>query len=432
MTESRSTKLPSCHARIRNPQPWLTGYVGLLVFLVLFRMAQSTPWLSTARGFLAVCAIVFITMAIIELFLHRVHRQPDVGPLVFRRDRVRLHLDVLGQKLAGLICSAAVAQAIYTNVPIYNEVWFEQVFEVARPAVVIFLAIVTFYTVLLHFWMENPSDGLSNFGLFVLSLGASGDRQQVKSYLLGLLIKVFFLPLMIGFGLHDWSHLTSTPIGQEGFRSVFEFLYQFFLLIDVSFAVIGYSCCFRLLNAHLRWPELTVGGWVVCLICYAPFWQLINRNYISYSDEIVWGTLLTQNSASYVVWGSIILLLMGVYALSTIAFGCRFSNLTYRGVVTHGPYALFRHPAYTCKNMAYWLIELPMFATTPTTAVANCVGLLAVNAIYFARARYEEKCCSKHPDYVAYMDTPLFRRVTAKLLRRQVSQPSVDGDVSRP
>jgi len=34
-----------------------------------------------------------------------------------------------------------------------------------------------------------------------------------------------------------------------------------------------------------------------------------------------------------------VLLLMGGYAWATMAFGCRFSNLTNRGIVTRGPYS---------------------------------------------------------------------------------------------
>ncbi len=401
---------------IPNAQPWATGYVGLLVFLALFRQAQHSAALQTATGYFVVCAIVFCIMAFIDLAVHHVHRQPDVGDLTFRVRRDSLNLPVLGQKMAGLLASAVIAQAVYSGLPIYRDAWFASVFDAARPALAIFLVGLLAYVILLHFWRPIPKDSLSTFGQFVLTLGAAGNRDEVKSYLLGLMIKIFFLPLMIGFGVHDWGRLTAMEFQQGGFRSIYEFLYQFWLLIDVSFAVIGYSCSFRLLNAHLRWPELTAGGWVICLICYAPFWQLINRNYISYSDEIVWGTLFAENSVGYVIWGSLILLLMGTYALSTVSFGYRFSNLTYRGVVTHGPYRVFRHPAYTCKNMAYWMIELPMFGSTPAVAMMNCIGLVAVNMIYFIRAKYEERCCAKHEDYVAYMDTPLFRRAVSKLI----------------
>ena len=43
--------------------------------------------------------------------------------------------------------------------------------------------------------------------------------------------------------------------------------------------------------------------------------------------------------------------------------GPRFSNLTHRGILTHGPYAWSKHPAYLSKNLFWWLSSLPFLAT---------------------------------------------------------------------
>ena len=393
---------------VRNAQPWLTGLVGLGVFVAAFQMAATRPWLATEAGFFAVCGMMFAAMVVVDLAIFKVHRQPDVGTVGQRLYTTPDRIRTLGLKLLAFGASMAIAGGVYLLVPIYSDPWFTNVFDTTAHAAGIFLAGAQIYVIAFHFVTDDPADGLSTFGLFLFTFGRIGNRQDVNAYLLGLMIKVFFLPLMIGFALQDWTRLAAAPIGEDGFRSYYEFLYQFFLLIDVSFAVIGYSCSFRFLNAHVRWPELSLGGWLVCLICYAPFWQIINRNYISYSDGIVWGNVFDQNGPGYVIWGTLILVLMGTYALSTVSFGYRFSNLTYRGVVTHGPYRVFRHPAYTCKNMAYWMIELPFLGSSPSIAFANCIGLFCINLIYVLRARFEEKCCSRHEDYIAYRDTPFF------------------------
>jgi hypothetical protein len=80
--------------------------------------------------------------------------------------------------------------------------------------------------------------------------------------------------------------------------------------------------------------------------------------------------------------------LPGIYAWATVVFGIRFSNLTYRGVLTNGPYRFTRHPAYLSKNLFWWASVMPFLVTTGTTADAmrNCVFLLAVNGIYCWRA----------------------------------------------
>src|SRR5690606_30326303 len=79
-------------------------------------------------------------------------------------------------------------------------------------------------------------------------------------------------------------------------------------------------------------------------------------------------------------------------AWATVAFGIRFSNLTYRGVLTNGPYRFSRHPAYLSKNLFWWFTALPMVVTNGswTDAVRNTVLLGIVSGIYYWRARTEE------------------------------------------
>ncbi len=62
--------------------------------------------------------------------------------------------------------------------------------------------------------------------------------------------------------------------------------------------------------------------------------------------------------------GAWLVFLTGVYAWATVAFGFRFSNLTDRGIITNGPYAWTKHPAYVSKNLFWWFAVLPFFAVT--------------------------------------------------------------------
>ena len=86
-----------------------------------------------------------------------------------------------------------------------------------------------------------------------------------------------------------------------------------------------------------------------------------------------------------------------------MAFGCRFSNLTHRGILTNGPYRVTKHPAYIAKNLSWWLIWLPFMLEKDWYEVLRDVVMLAmVNGIYILRARTEEAHLSRDPDYVAY------------------------------
>jgi steroid 5-alpha reductase family enzyme len=103
--------------------------------------------------------------------------------------------------------------------------------------------------------------------------------------------------------------------------------------------------------------------------------------------------------------GSVIIVLSLIYALATVAFGLRFSNLTHRGIITDGPYRLSKHPAYLTKNLSWWLISVP-FALNDgwASAVRHSILLLLLNVVYFLRARTEERHLSRDPAYVAYAE----------------------------
>ena len=106
----------------------------------------------------------------------------------------------------------------------------------------------------------------------------------------------------------------------------------------------------------------------------------------------------------YGVWGTLILLCLCVYVYATAQFGCRFSNLTYRGTITSGPYRWTKHPAYVFKNLSWWLMAIPFIPGDGSlfTAIQNCLLLGGVSGIYFLRAKTEERHLSRYPEYVSY------------------------------
>jgi protein-S-isoprenylcysteine O-methyltransferase Ste14 len=109
------------------------------------------------------------------------------------------------------------------------------------------------------------------------------------------------------------------------------------------------------------------------------------------------------------VWGAILVALTGYYAWATMAFGLRFSNLTHRGILTNGPYAWTKHPAYLSKNIYWWLATMPFLVTSGSSGdmVRNTALLLAVSAVYYWRAKTEEKHLMADPayaEYAAWMD----------------------------
>jgi len=105
----------------------------------------------------------------------------------------------------------------------------------------------------------------------------------------------------------------------------------------------------------------------------------------------------------YGLWGMAILTLTGIYVWATVSFGARFSNLTHRGIITNGPYRWSKHPAYIAKGLSWWLISVPFLAHGGALeALRHGLLLLALNGVYFLRAKTEERHLSRDPVYVDY------------------------------
>ena len=130
-------------------------------------------------------------------------------------------------------------------------------------------------------------------------------------------------------------------------------------------------------------------------------------NYHQNSGD--WAMWLKDYPLLLWIWCALLIFLTAIYAWATVAFGLRFSNLTYRGVLTNGPYAFTRHPAYLSKNLFWWFSAMPFIATSGSLIdeVRNTALLGLIGAVYYWRARTEERHLlaedAKYRDYSAWM-----------------------------
>jgi protein-S-isoprenylcysteine O-methyltransferase Ste14 len=197
-------------------------------------------------------------------------------------------------------------------------------------------------------------------------------------------------------------------------------------MIDVSFATVGYALTMKPLDAHIRSANPYAAGWMAALICYPPFILMNQGGPLDYHPATAdWAYWLDGSPFLLTLVALLLVLLTAVYALATVAFGPRFSNLTHRGILTHGPYAWSKHPAYLAKNLFWWLATLPFLATSGNVAdmIRNTFLLAAVSGVYYWRARTEEKHLSADPayrDYAEWMarNGPIPRLVRALSHRR--------------
>ncbi|WFE76882.1 hypothetical protein [Roseinatronobacter sp. S2] len=378
----------------------MTGVIGVLALIGMVLAWPVSLKSGTMPTFLLFLTLLFVVMLAAD-FGAGVARQIDFRPR--RTQRIgRTDLQRLGYKVIGLCAVVAFLIGFYSIAPIYNDIWYQRFLQPAfsyLPAI-IFASLI--YIVATDTLLQDPYDGLSDLGLAILRAEYPEDRHRLNNFLAAILVKAFFLPLMFGFGYDDWIYFQTVVPVFDDFRSLFEFLYRFLFFIDVVFAIVGYATASRLLGSQVRLTEHTFRGWVMCVVCYAPFWQVIGRNYLHYDNDIVWGTVFAHSPILYAIWGTLILVVITAYVSATVMFGIRFSNLTYRGTIWRGPYAFVRHPAYLFKMMSYAMISLPFLGHSTSEIAMNMAAFSGLGAIYAARAWHEEKCCSRAREYRLY------------------------------
>lgn len=246
-----------------------------------------------------------------------------------------------------------------------------------------------------------------------------------KNTILFMLVKIFYVPLMLNFLVGNYKVLLdvfninafSTLKGAtyEGYAAVLSFIF----FLDVLFFCFGYLFEAGFLKNKLRSVEPTLLGWAVTLICYPPF-----NGLLSNAPNVIGGSVYALNAEAgdlignflgmyfmgwsandYIQFSSIgatfiarvaIVLSLLVYLWATLSLGTKCSNLTNRGIVMNGAYRYVRHPAYVSKNLAWWI------TTIPVMNVPVFVTMSVWSYVYYLRAVTEERHLSRDPDYIEY------------------------------
>jgi protein-S-isoprenylcysteine O-methyltransferase Ste14 len=218
------------------------------------------------------------------------------------------------------------------------------------------------------------------------------DRSLAKVGMLTIGVKFFFVPLVVSWTIGNFYHARDLFVNFE-FKALYlnAVLLHLLIMLDVLIFTFGYLTELPQLKNKIRSVEPTVFGWVICLMCYPPFNQFSFLPfdhqlfpYVSPFSETVQNLALVP-----------ILVLWSTYTWASVALGFKASNLTNRGIVSHGPYRYLRHPAYASK-VSLWCIEGVILGKYYLTL---CLAFIVV---YGLRAYTEERHLSRDPDYLAY------------------------------
>lgn len=415
----------------------VAGLIGLMGYLLIARYAPEiaaflgVDWgsrgpMNGPNSAIASVLACGIPMVLWSVFVDKVHRNPSTGIDWALRRPWRETLDISLTKLAGLWATWAMLAGVYATMRYYWEGNYAFAMGLLERVAPWLLLVSVPYMLWLDRRMVEPRDGCYQFGRWLVAPGQPVDGRAIAHHFRAWTVKGFFTAFMLSIVPGNFSSLVSVPM-QEVLANPYMtgiWTVNLLYLVDVHVATVGYILTLKPLDSHIRTANPYGMAWVAALICYPPF-ILMNGGPLDYQvNSADWGHWLAGHNGLLTLWAGLLVLLTAIYSWATMAFGIRFSNLTHRGIITHGPYTLSRHPAYISKNLTWWIGSLPFLVTAGgwVEAARNTILLGLVSGVYYWRAKTEEKHLLADPAYVAYwnwaQENALVPRLFAKFSGR--------------
>jgi protein-S-isoprenylcysteine O-methyltransferase Ste14 len=402
-------------ARAADPRPrsavstgcGLAGLAGLLVWVAIAR-TYGLDGPSSAMANVAACGLPMVAWSVL---VDKVHRNPSTGIDWSNVRPLRETYEISLTKLAGLWLTWAAIGVIYGLERFYwdgNYVFAMWCLGIAAP--VMFVGSIP-YMLWIDRRLVEPKDGAWALGAWLMGLDEPIEREAIYAHLRSWAVKGFFLAFMLAIvppGFGDFIRGDSAQVLHDPV-ALANWLITFMFVIDVAFATVGYILTLRPLDSHIRSANPFMAAWTAALICYPPFVLMGDGGVLDYHigtrGPDGWTMWLAGHPALMAATGAVLVLLTAIYAWATMAFGLRFSNLTHRGILTHGPYRFTRHPAYLSKNLFWMISTLPFLTTGSWVDAVRACALMAVTAgVYYWRAKTEERHLGLDPDYRAYSE----------------------------
>lgn len=387
-----------------KPQPcnsiWVNHFAMLLVFAFLGYFYVNDPavineyvlWLPIAYA---------LPISLYEVLVLKTYQREMTG-LEVSVQPLKLARVVL--KFYGFCIVLAVIAFLYWLLPEYDDGLYQTFFNLAQIALPYLLVVSLLYFLWMDTRLKQPEDEYWHLGKLFLGQWKVVNKRLVVELTRGWLVKAFFLPLMAHFLYVEVGQFVNAKVGLESdFYAVYDQIIRLVLIADLIPACIGYAMTLKLFDNHIRSADDSFRGWFFCLVCYPPFWgALFYSHYLPYMESYNWASWLGGHPLRW-LWAAMLVMSLVIYASASVCFGTRWSNLTYRGLMCQGPYAIVRHPAYFFKNISWWLIAVPFVVEgTVLDAVKQFCFCVGVSFVYYQRAITEERHLSRYPEYRNY------------------------------
>ncbi len=438
---------------------WITGLAGVFCILVLAYIFGTSRYHLHGAPFLAgnldeqkidivliaiaIVALVMIIVEIIRLWRFDPKSFIQLDPLVKEKQYLKFFLQTLKHYFLLLLLFAVCALA-YRSINEYgyrpNNSYYSPWFRALGYLWWIFVWGGLPYLLLTRAFKYNEQADKKDLALlvekviafllsrlpFLTHLYRPFDIND-KRAALGLAVKFFFAPVMTVFLFDNFTSLQNNfdYIASNLVPNLLAGTYDHNLLggdlgnicsttiftIDVGLAWCGYIISSRWVDNQTVSAEPTWFGWLVCLMSYPPF-RVMGGWFLTGPGEKLY--LHIPNQELVALFGSLMMFSYFLYMLPTIWFGIRFSNLTHRGIIRKGPFAIVRHPAYAAKNIGWWCVGFPVAIYAGMlhgwgAGMLFIAGLVFQSCIYYARAITEERHLSFDPDYRLYCQHVRYR-----------------------
>lgn len=377
----------------------------VLFFATTHFLWNVLPQSNSIQKVLTGLLIAAVPLWIYDLSVLRVQERESTG---LNKTAGRSDGNRLITKLIGLYGTFLIILMLYKINPVYyvtdNAVRFYGAFFSVIVSGIPWILSGSF----IYFWLvdrlqKDPYDEYWQAGCLLTGRFKKVNRVVLIEYAKAWFIKAFFAPFMFGLLVDYVQTIGQSRLSGATFLGLYNHSLDLFYAVDIFFGVLGYVLALRILDTHIQSTEPTAVGWWSCLACYSPFYAVIGIGLLPSQSESSWEFWLASNPVLFYGCGIMIIILSLVYALATVAIGYRMSNLTYRGIITSGPYRFTKHPAYLCKVASWWLVSMPFLSSQGGSfLILQCLSMIAITLVYYIRAKTEEDHLSNYPEYVNY------------------------------
>ncbi len=236
-------------------------------------------------------------------------------------------------------------------------------------------------------------------------------KQYNRKVLLNIIMRGYFIPFMI---IQVYANIDnairSSQYNFQGYNlfAILTWTSAILWLMDTTNASLSYCIESRWIENRSRSIDMTVGGWLVCLSCYAPMNNVTGLLFPfgplaaeKYPDSILFNDAAFIYSIKFL---EISALIAHVYA--DVSLGPSIANITFKRLQTRGLYGMIRHPGTTFKLLLWWVQSVFYIRFW---SIEYLSGHLMWNVIYILRALTEERHLKKFTEYREYMKKVRYR-----------------------